>query len=364
MRRALFAGAAAIVVALLLLTLRAGGAKVSRDAAPASSPAGSAPATSSASASWRAATGAKPSVAAPATTSSGGKVVIRGSYGGGDGQFGRRRDPESNPEAPMAVAAGPDGQLAIVDQVNRRILRYKDGKLVGTVAIGGDTVQDVAFARDGKMLVLDRLVDGNVQVYGADGKLMNEVPLAGKGVDEGGGVTGVFTDDDGIYVERDHESVMRIADASGKSDPNRPELVGRPSRDGRTLLAAEIADAANGDVLVSAIDRSSGQPAWKQPLHLGIPIVHIITLDSDAAGLVYLAVDVGHETATAPFQIYDEHILALRLGSGGAPRGVLSIPPLPTADESFRPITVDDDGSLYVMAAGDSGLVVTRYVFP
>jgi hypothetical protein len=117
-------------------------------------------------------------------------------------------------------------------------------------------------------------------------------------------------------------------------------------------------------VLVSAIDRSSGQPAWKQPIHLGIPIVHIITLDSDAAGLVYLAVDVGHETASAPFQIYDEHILVARLGSGGAPRGMLSIPPLPTADESFRPITVDDDGSLYVMVAGDNGLAVTRYVFP
>src|SRR5205823_162122 len=102
--------------------------------------------------------------------------------------------------------------------------------------------------------------------------------------------------DDGIYVERDHEAVVRIADAAGHSDPNRRELAGRPSRDGRLLLAAEIADAGAGDVLVSAVDRASGQPAWKQPIHLGVPIVHIITLDSDAAGLVYLAVDVGRET--------------------------------------------------------------------
>ncbi|HEX8954447.1 MAG TPA: hypothetical protein VF945_21480, partial [Polyangia bacterium] len=269
-----------------------------------------------------------------------------------------------NPEGPMAVAAGAAGQLAVVDQINRRILRYKDGKLVGTIPIGGDTVQDVAFARDGRMLVLDRLVDGNVQVYGADGKLVDELSLAGKGVGEGGGVTGLFADDDGIYVERDHESVVRIADAAGRSDPNRPALAGRPARDGRLLLAAEIADASGGDVLVSATDRSSGQPAWKQPIHLGVPIVHIITLDSDAAGLVYLAVDVGRETTSAPFQIVDERILVARLGAGGAPRGLLSLPPLPTADESFRPITVDDDGSVYVMAAGDNGLAVTRYVFP
>jgi hypothetical protein len=301
----------------------------------------------------------------PATPPTGarGTVVIAGGWGSAAGQFGRRHEAESNPEAPMAVAAGARGQLAIVDQVNRRILRYKDGKLVGTVDIGGDTVQDIAFARDGRMLVLDRLVDGNVQIYGADGKLQNEVALAGKGVTEGGGITGVFADDDGVYVERDHDTVVRIADATGQSDPDRPELAGRPSRDGRALLSAAIGDPQSGDIVVNATDRS-GQPAWSAPLHLGVPIQHIITLDSDAAGLVYLAVDVGHETATAPFQIYDEHILILRLGSGGAPRGVLSIPPLPTADETFRPISVDDDGTVYVMTAGDDGLAVTRYVFP
>ncbi|HXU72357.1 MAG TPA: hypothetical protein VN947_23705 [Polyangia bacterium] len=321
--------------------------------AAASRTAAAAPAAASASA---VAASSSPSRAAS------GSVVIKGTYGSGDGQFGRRREQESNPEAPMAVAAGRDGQLAVVDQVNRRILRYKDGKLVGTIPMGGDTVQDIAFGKDGKLLVLDRLVDGNVQVYGADGKLANEVALAGKGVTEGGSITGVFADDDGIYVENDHDSVVRIADASGQSDPNRPTLVGRPSRDGRSLLAAEIADAGNGLVNVTSIDRSSGQPAWKQQLALGSAILHIITLDSDANGMVYLAVDVGREVPGAG--VTDEKILISRLGSGGAPRGVLAIPPLPTADEQFRPITVADDGTVYVMSAGDDSLAVTRYVFP
>ena len=363
MRRAYIAGAAAIAVALVFLSFRAVGAR--SVAAPAASPSSPLSATSPTSARDRAAAaGGAHAIVSPAATVARGEVIIRGGYGSGATEFGRRRDPESNPEAPMAIAAGPGGQVAVVDQVNRRISRYKDGKLVGTVSIGGDTVQDIAFSRDGKMLVLDRLVDGNVQIYGADGKLANEVSLAGKGVPEGGGITGLFTDDDGIYVERDHDSVVRIADASGTSDPNRPELPGRPSRDGHLLLAAEIADAANGDVIVTASNRASGQPAWKQPIHLGIPIIHIITLDSDASGFAYLAVDVGRETTSAPFRIVDERILVMRLGSGGAPRGMLSLPPLPTADESFRPITVDDDGSVYVMAAGDNGLAVTRYVFP
>jgi hypothetical protein len=362
-RRALFVGAAAVAIAIVLLAFRAGGARVAaggkRLSAVSSQLSASDPNPKADSSKLTA-----DSLLTTAKSGTRGEVIIRGGYGSDANQFGRRREQESNPEAPMAVAAGPNGQLAVVDQVNRRILRYDHGKLVGSISTGGDTVQDLAFAKDGKLLVLDRLVDGNVQVYGTDGKLANELSLAGKGVPEGGGVTGLFADDDGIYVERDHESVVRLADASGRVDPNRKELVGRPSRDGHLLIAAEIADGASGDVLVSAVDRASGQPAWKQPLHLGIPIVHIITLDSDRSGMVYLAVDVGHETASPPFVLTDERILVSRLGSGGAPRGTLEIPPLPTADESFRPITVDDDGAVYVMAAGDDGLAVTRYVFP
>jgi outer membrane protein assembly factor BamB len=356
------AGAVAAGVIVALLALRAGGARVVREGGSSSPPAAGTSSPAAPTGGSKAKTSSTPTVATLPASASAGSVVIQGGYGSEPGQFGRRRDPESNPEAPMAVAAGPNGQLAVVDQVNRRILRYKDGKLVGTIPTGGDTVQDIAFGHDGKLLVLDRLVDGNVQVYGADGKLANEVSIAGKGVTEGGSVTGVFSDENGIYVENDHDSVVRIADASGAADPNRPALVGRPSRDGRSLLAAEIADAAAGIVTVSAVDRSTGQPAWKQSIPLGSSILHIITLDSDANGLVYLAVDVGREVVGAG--VSDEKILLLRLGSGGAPRGLLAVPPMPTADESFRPITVGDDGSVYVMAAGDGGLAVTRYVFP
>jgi hypothetical protein len=203
-----------------------------------------------------------------------------------------------------------------------------------------------------------------VQTYGADGKLVDTLSLGGKGVTDNGGVTGLFADDDGIYVERDHDTVVRIADASGRADPARPEMLGRPSRDGRLLLAASIADGALGEILVRAVDRQSGMPAWEQPVRLGAPIVHILALDSDRRGMIYLAVDVGHESPTPPYQLVDERLVLVRLGGGGAPRGILEVPPLPAADETFRPVTVDDDGTVFVMYGGDKGLSVTRYVFP
>jgi hypothetical protein len=369
MKRYIVAGTLA---ALLLVVGLAWRFRVARPAAlPSSTPAAIPPAAASSTAASDAPSRAPlpgPNVPVAARTSAVGHVVVQGGYGGGAGQFGRRRDPESNPEAPMAVAAGAAGQLAIVDQVNRRILRYQNGKLVGTINTGGDTVQDLAFTKDGRMLVLDRLVDGNIQAYGPDGKLLDSLTLAGKGVPEGGSVTGLFTDDDGIYVERDHETLVRIADGSGRVDPNRPELLGRPSRDGRLLLSAAIGDRAGGDVIVRAVDREAGrqtgQPAWEQLVRLGSSIVHIVTLDSDRHGMVYVAVDVGRESPTPPYPLVDEKIVIVRLGSGGTLRGVLEVPPLPTADESFRPITVDDDGAVFVMSAGDDGLRVTRYVFP
>jgi hypothetical protein len=86
-------------------------------------------------------------------------------------------------------------------------------------------------------------------------------------------------------------------------------------------------------------------------------------LDSDAHGMIYLAVDVGVESPSPPYAIADERIEIVRLGGGGAPRGVLEIPALATGDESFRPLSVDADGVLYAMLPSESGLDVVTYRF-
>jgi hypothetical protein len=56
--------------------------------------------------------------------------------------------------------------------------------------------------------------------------------------------------------------------------------------------------------------------------------------------------------------------VVVRLDETGAPTGLLSLPPLTSGDESFRPIAVDGDGTILVMTGDDSGLTVTRYRFP
>jgi len=262
----------------------------------------------------------------------------------------------------MAITVAADGTLLVLDQINRRVQRWKDGKLVGSMPFGGDTVQDVVAGPEGRTVLLDRLADRNLQIYDPTGKLLNEVSLVGKGVPEGGGVTAVFADDNGVYVEREHGAVVRIADVNGHPDPARPELIGRPSRDGKLLLSAALADRGAGTVSLRAFDRKTSQPVWSTVVSLGAPILHVITLDSDTQGAVYLAASTGAETTTAPFHIVDEAIVVTRL-TGGQQRGLLTLPPFATADETFRPITVADDGTLYVEYVGENGVEVRRYRF-
>ncbi len=293
-----------------------------------------------------------------------GELVIHGKWGSGPGEFGHRDAKESNPEAPMAIAAGPSGQLAIVDQVNGRVQRFDHGKPAGTISLGGETAQDLTFGADGRTIVLDRLGDRNVQVYDRDGKLVNEASFVGREISEGGNATGVFTDEAGaIYVEREHGNLYRVADAGGRTDPSHAELPGRPTRDGRQLIAAALGDQAAGTVVVNAFDRGSGSPIWSATVPVGAPIQSLLLLDSDAAGSIYVAASTGQESPSPPFQIVDEAVVVMRLDPSGTPNGRLVLPPLAQVAETFRPLSVDDSGAVYEMVAGPNGLDVMRFAF-
>jgi hypothetical protein len=293
-----------------------------------------------------------------------GKLMVHGLWGSDPGQFGRKHAQEDgSPEAPMAIAAH-GGEVDVVDQVNRRVQRFKDGRLIGTITVGSDAIQDVAPMRGGRTALLDRLADGNVSVYGPDGKLENQLPIVGKGIAEGGEVTGVFADDSGLYLERDHGSLVRVGNADGTVDADRPEMLGRPSRDGRYALQVEIANRDAGELVVRATDRQTGQVAWTQTVKADAPLVHVVMLDSDRSGNVYVGAEVGSESTQEPYELYDVHTMAARLSSTGTPRGQLRLPALGEADETFRPLTVDDDGVLYLMAPDNDGMQLLRYVFP
>jgi hypothetical protein len=290
------------------------------------------------------------------------EIVLSGKWGGAVGDFGRKPADESNPEAPMAIVAGKDDELFVVDQVNSRIQKIKGGKVVSTIP-ASETVQDLAVGADGKTILLDRLADQKIQVFDADGKLVNEAPIAGKGLEEGGRATGVFSDSEGIWVENEHASSVKVADPNGNADTERPEIPGRPTRDGRAIITAAITDRASGIFIVTGFDRQSFEVLWSTSIQLPAPIIHLLALESDANSNSYVAADIGRESAEEPYPIVDERVIVVRLSNAGEITGMIEIPASATGDEMIRPITVGADGAVYAMTPGETGLSITRYTF-
>ena len=95
---------------------------------------------------------------------------------------------------------------------------------------------------------------------------------------------------------------------------DRPELLGRPSRDGRLALQVEMADPAAGHLLVRATDRASGGTAWPQTVQADAAIVHVVLLDSDRPGNVYIAAEVGRESSDPPYDLQDVHTIVAPVG--------------------------------------------------
>ncbi len=289
-------------------------------------------------------------------------VVLRGRWGEGPGEFGRRRDPESAPEAPMALVAHA-GDLWLLDQQNGRIKRTdRSGKDRGTLQIGSDTVQDLAVDPAGRLYTLDRVGESEVVVYSADGKPTGRIPVVGGPIEEGGAVTGIFADATGTYLEREHGEVVRVAGPDGTPDAKRPTQPGRPTRDGQRYLWARIADGRAGLATVRVFDHD-GQLVWQRPVHFPQALVHLVLLDSDTRGHVYLGALVAERAADGTLAAPATVVCRLDLPSG-APSGTLVLPAYTGADEVFRELTVDDDGTVFQLFPGESGLEVRRFSFP
>ncbi|MSP15792.1 MAG: hypothetical protein EXR73_04100 [Myxococcales bacterium] len=295
----------------------------------------------------------------------GGRVVVRGAWGAGQGDFGRRSGEEQNAEGPMAIASGPGGEVIVLDQVNARAVRFgPDGAVRGSVALGPDTAQDLAMSEDGRIAVLDRVGAGQVLLHGPDGVLAGQVPVAGGPIAEAGGATGVFIDAHGVWVEREHGELVRVAGTDGTADPDRPTQPGRPTRDGLAFVHASLPSRTDGIAQLRLFDRD-GQLLWQRSVAFGRPIVQLLLLDSDRAGRVYLGAHLGRESSEPPFMLVDQAIVIARyVAEGGVETGRLALPATDAPEEVLRPLAVTDEGAILQLVPGDAGVEIVRYEFP
>ena len=290
--------------------------------------------------------------------SGGGNLLLSASWGAAPGELGRLRAHESNPEDPMSLAATSQGGVCILDQVNDRVQCFdKRGALNRSFTLGHDAAQDLLVDEKGQCALLDRLGRPALLLYSPQGKLLAETPLVGGPVTEGGGVTALLTDSRGdYYVELEHREVVRIADHDGVADPERPTYPGRPSRDGKFFIAAKLQNAAQGTVQLTAYHPDKS-PAWQKEIALEAPLSHLILLDSDAQGHIFLGAVIRAKAEKAAV------VQVIRLNADGEKSGSLVLPAANDAAEKFRELTLTDDGSLVQLKSAADGVQVVKYSF-
>lgn len=286
-------------------------------------------------------------------------VALEGRWGSGPGEFGRSGAADGNLEVPMSLDVSRQDTL-VLDQLNGRVQRFSGGRVKGSFP-AGKAAQDVVALPGGGAAVLDRLGAATLTLLSEDGKVGATIALVGGPIREGGQVTGVFADAEGVYVEREHRDVVRLADGAGRPDRARPTLWGRPTRDGKHLVRAAIADRPAGTLTVSVASRNSGAMDFATTVTLDGPILHLVLLGSDRHGRIYVAGAIGRPGSEG---VADERVAAVRLERDGSVSGRLALPALPEADEIFRPLTVDDDGAIHELLTGPAGLSVVRFEFP
>jgi len=286
-------------------------------------------------------------------------IVAFAKWGAGSDELGRSLDPEANSEAPMSLTVSDDdGSVWVLDQVNSRVVVFDaKGVVRKTVPIKIDHAQDLAIDPRGGLALLDRLVDRALVFVDDKGNERSRVALEGKGVDEAGGVTALFAEKDGFWVEYDHRSLVRVALPNGAPDAQRLTIDGRRIPGTSTILRA--ARDPSGFAVVSAIG-STSSASYLTRVPFALPVLQLEALEADPAGNAFVAAHLYEEGPAPKFAIVDEKIAVVALSPAGVDIGRFELPPPDGPEQQFRPIVMSKSGALYHLHVGTTGVTIRR----
>ena len=293
------------------------------------------------------------------STGVGPEVVLHLGWGAGPVEAGRREAQESAPEGPMSFAVTAGGDIYLLDQVNLRLLKFDgSGALLSAIPLSSDVFQDIEVAGDGRILLLDRLVRGAVVVLSRDGLEIAAHPVTGQWIPEGGGITGMFLEDDGLWIEYNHERVVRLLDGS----LNRCEetvLVGRKSGTAGVTVAAAL--AGQGMVRLKMIAGATGATVAEKEIDFGQDLYRIAWVQGDAQGSIHTMVHMLQGAGQAGQTPPTEKVVAYRMDGKLVRTGSFESPYTIQVWEQFREFRVLAGGQVYQMAFSGDGVRILRW---
>ncbi len=282
-----------------------------------------------------------------------GAAVVEGPFGQGQGQFGDSEQEEANPEAPMSLAAAGE-DVFVLDQQNTRVQVFRGAKVVREFPIPSPTIQELALLDDQNVVLMDRLVTKTVYLVDAEtGKVREELPLEGAGVDEGGGTRALHSLVDGVWVSIGDHSV-RLLDAHGKIDKARQRVTGVPSFDGTASYELTLAGATLSVVRI----KREGSLAPRTFRHsYSSPITSILSEHTDEAGNLYVVTQ--HITGKGDAQ--KEELRLLVLDDELKLSRELELPAPASAKEVFRRVSVSRQGAVLFLDVQEDGVAIRHY---
>lgn len=270
---------------------------------------------------------------------------------------GRRLGDEADSEGPKSFALGPEGEVWVLDQVERRVLLLdRSARLAATVPLARDTYDDVEH-HGGHLLLLDRLGRRTLSVLDRRGHVARELDLEGRGIPRAGLVTALLPRRDGVWLEVGHRHSVRVLGPS-LSPCERTVVVGRPISGGRTLQAT--LDGGGGvELAIGAQAEGTLTPTTR--VVTASPARRVVWLDEDRRGRAHLVVHELAREAAHPFRAVCEQLSMVELDDTLRERARRTSPHVLSGYDQRVEVRVDERGAVWQMALGPEGVTLLAW---
>jgi len=305
-----------------------------------------------------------PAFSSPEPAAQGPEVVIDLAWGSGGMMLGRIDGSEAASYGPLSFGFSPVGDLYILDQVNFRILKiHADGSPGADIALPLRNCDDMAIAPDGSIVLLDKLDRLSLVVMDELQGTMQEHTITGEGIPEGesGLITAMFAESDGVWVEYQHATLVRILDASLRPS-ERIILPGRKYDGTSVTVRAELLPGGGARMWLE--DVSTGAFLAGRDIGLDHSIDRIIWIDRDDNHDLIALFHLIDWSDQPPYGPLYEEVRGIRLDQNLAQTGVMTSPFTLTEWRQQREFIVTPDGGLYQMAFTEAGVRILRWRLP
>lgn len=283
--------------------------------------------------------------------------VVQAEWGSGDGRVGMSTEGEA--VGPNSFGVDDRGRVYVLDQVNRRVVRFLDGEAERSYPLPDSGFDDVA-VRDGRLAVLSRLDGRRVLLFDAEtGEQVASLPIA-EAVPPIHRLTLVG---DEVCVQcssADSVSLYAIGtlkgDALAASEQARVRHTDPVGADGTLMRAARL-DESN--VRIGLLD---GRGAERRRIHVRSPrrVASIIEVRGDRLGNTYLIYALYKEDGGEPNSVRARMVCA-KYSPEGELLGRAEMPNDGLPTEPQRKVVVTDGGDVYQMDSEKAGITVMRW---